>query len=207
MHYGSKSIINKVYCFVLMGILSSLFGCNDNPKVNSQKVSDVNDTIKAKEIKLKDNPYPGLRSHALSTTPQDLKIELGKDNLVVYGVIMDFDMGNVVLTVVAFQTGDASLYLSTGQGFIGGFAHENIKQSALDFVKEAQNYSGKANPCDNTPQPDTGCVRFYFLTNKGKYSYQDKVTNLENQNSEWYNLFNLGNNVITQYRLTTQSKK
>ncbi len=37
---------------------------------------------------------------------------LDKNKTIVYGAVMDWDIGGAVATVVAFQTGDASLYIS-----------------------------------------------------------------------------------------------
>ena len=113
---------------------------------------------------------------------------------------MDWNIGQAVVTVIAFRTGDASMYVSTGQIYIGGFAHDNVKNAALAFVSEAQEYLPKAMLTDNTTLPQKGNVIFYLLTNKGKYSFQETVENLENKSSEWTRMFDLGNDVISQYR-------
>ncbi len=91
-----------------------------------------------------------------------------------------------------------------GQVYIGGYAHDNIRKAGSAFVSEAQNYLSKTTATDTTPLPDKGCVRFYLLTNKGKYTSQETVTNIESKNSDWTKLFDLGNNVITEYRMITE---
>ena len=97
------------------------------------------------------------------------------------------------------------MYISTGQIFIGGIAHENIKNSALSFVNSGQEYLAFAKPTVETPLPDKGCVRFYFLTNKGKFYIQDTTENIEHNKSELTKLFELGNQVISEYRKTTDN--
>ncbi len=49
--------------------------------------------------------YQDLRSQALSVTPQDLGIETSQD-ILVYGLIMDWEMQGYITTVTAFKTGD-----------------------------------------------------------------------------------------------------
>jgi hypothetical protein len=119
---------------------------------------------------------------------------------------MDWAVTNGVATIVAFQTGDASMYLSGGQIYIGGFAHANVKNAGLAFVKEAQNYLTKAIKTESTALPDKNCIRFYLLTNHGKFSYQETVENIQNKSSEWTKLFALGNKVITEYRAIVDNK-
>ena len=165
----------------------------------------MQDTGKPRETKLKENPYMDMRNLAISAKPDQLKLNLDNNTTTVYGVVMDYDMGAAVVTVSAFQTGDASLYLSTGQIFIGGYSHENIKQAGLAFVKEAQNYLPKSKLSESTPLPDKDCIRFYLLTNKGIFFYQETVTNIKNEGSDWTKLFYLANNVITQYRMIDQN--
>src|SRR5688500_6800465 len=71
-----------------------------------------------------ENPYEGLRNMALGTTQKDLQLSLADGKTVVYAVVMDWNMGEGVATTVAYQTGDASMYLSSGGGIIGGGQHE-----------------------------------------------------------------------------------
>jgi hypothetical protein len=49
------------------------------------------------------------------TTPDHLNLTLDESKTIVYGTIMDWDIGETIVTVVAFKTGDASMYLSSGK--------------------------------------------------------------------------------------------
>ncbi len=179
------------------GLVFYLTSCINNKSLNRQGNADQVDT---KKIKVQENPYSGFRNQSLAVTPDQLELKLDSNRTIAYGIVMDWDIGKAVATVVSFQTGDASLYISAGQIHIGGYAHENIKNAALTFINEGQQYITKAKLTIETPMPDKGCVRFYFLTNKGKYFLQDAVENIENEKSDLTNLFNLGNRVITEYR-------
>src|ERR1700677_1402473 len=74
--------------------------------------------------------YLSLRSSAIGRTPEELGLEPASDPSVAYGVVMDWGMATpgglktAVATLTSFSSGDASLYLSTGGGVIGGIGHE-----------------------------------------------------------------------------------
>jgi hypothetical protein len=50
-------------------------------------------------------------------------------------------------------------------------------------------------------------VNFYFLTNKGKFVGQETMSNFENSSSIWLELFNEANNLMSEVRMTTDSKE
>lgn len=197
MTYGIIGVL------LIGGLAFYLTSCNNKSKKSEQENSQISDTAQVKETELDENPYPGLRTQSFSITPEQLQLKLDDTKTIVYGLIMEWDITDAVISVVTFQTGDASMYISTGQIFIGGVAHENIKNSALIFINSGQEYLSLAKPTTETPLPDKGYVRFYFLTNKGKFYIQDTVENIENSKSNLTRLFELGNNVITEYRKTT----
>jgi len=155
----------------------------------------------------KENPYNGLRNMALSTTASMLKLSLPKDKLTVYGVVMDWGMEQGTATIVAYQTGDASLYLNPGGGIIGGISHNNVSKAAKQFVSVAQQYVNKAMKTATHPLPKTDNVNFYLLTNQGIYVGHETIKNFENNSSQWLPLFEAGNELITELRKTNQSKE
>jgi hypothetical protein len=174
------------------------------PKTKQKRLEKerlINATNKVMNSMEDQNPYLGLRGQAFSVTPDQLNLVLDMTKTSVFGAVMDWDIGDVIMTVVAFQTGDASLYLSTGQTFIGGYTHENINRAALFFVNEAQKYLPMSTLTYTNPLPDNGCVRFYLRTNKGDLTIQESISNLENRSSKYIRLFKLGNNLISEYRL------
>jgi hypothetical protein len=154
----------------------------------------------------KDNPYEGLRGMALDVTPDHLQLTLPNDQTKVYGVVMDWDIGSGIATLISFETGDASMYLSSGGGMIGGGQHENVSKAVRAFVDKAQTYLGKTNKIEKTPLPDKNSVRFYLLTNKGKFSAQENLKNFGNNTSDWLPLFEEGNKVISELRVQKENQ-
>jgi hypothetical protein len=157
--------------------------------------------------KLSENHYQDLRNMALAVTPEQLHISIPADQTRVFGVVMDWDLGEGIATFISLETGDASMYLSSGGGMIGGKGHKNVADAAQAFVASAQSYLDKASKTDTTPLPDKDCVRFYLLTNKGKFAAQEQIKNFTNNTSPWLPLFEDGNKVISELRLTEEQKR
>lgn len=153
-----------------------------------------------------ENAFEELRNMAFTATPEQLELSLPADKTVVYGVIMDWEMGNGITTTVSYQTGDASLYLSSGGGVIGGGQHENVSSAAKQFVSLAQTFLDKTIKTQTIPLPAIDQVKFYLLTNNGIYVGQELIKNFENNSSEWLKLFEEGNKVLTELRQTTENK-
>ena len=155
---------------VFGGLAIYLTSCNNKQKSKQDEnyISKTGDTVKVHNFE--DNHYQGLRNMALGVTPEQLKITLPTDQTKIYGVVMDWDLGDGIATFISFSTGDASMYLSSGGGFIGGGQHENVSMAAKTFIDKAETYLDKAAKIDSTPLPDKNCVRFYFMTNKGKFT-------------------------------------
>ena len=168
------------------------------------KFSPVQDN-KMKKTKITDNPYIELRTQAITTTPEQLQMQLS-DEKELYGIVMDWNMGKAIVTVTSFKTGDASIYMSTGQAFIGGFAHETVSTAAKQFVMMGNKYFSRAIKTEQFDPTLEKKVDFYFLTKSGIYYLDDDLYLIENGNSELVELFSAGNQVITEYRLITNLK-
>ncbi len=142
----------------------------------------------------------------MNVTPDQLQLTIPNDQTKVYGVVIDWDVGSGIATLISFATGDASMYLSSGGGMIGGGHHENVSNAAKAFVDKAQTYLDKTSKTETTPLPDKNSVRFYLLTNKGKFSAQENLNNFENNSSTWLSLFEEGNKVISELRVLNEKQ-
>ena len=147
------------------------------------------------------NPYLELRKQALSITPEQLHLQLSQNNETVFGAILEFGTKSGSATIISFSTGDASMYTSGGGGIIGGTTHKNVSQAAINFVLTAQNYFHKMPKSNNLTIAKADYIKFYILTNKAVYSFEDKESNITDRNSIWAPLFYKGNDLITQLRL------
>lgn len=175
-------------------------------QIAAQDIKQDSALTNNKKIVIASNPYLTYRNLAFSVKPSDLQLDLQSDQTVVYGVIMDWDIGKTVVTVVAYSTGDASVYLRSGQMYIGGYAHESIKDAAIDFVKSAQLFLKNTEIASDDSFPDEGCVKFYFKTNIGTFVHQVSDQAINDMDNTWTKLFLKGNQIITEYRLITENK-
>lgn len=158
-----------------------------------------NSQTKVNKNEALENPNSRFRNQSLSTTPDQLQLKLDSNKKIAYGIVMDWNNGKTVITVVTFATGEASFCISTRQNHIGSYAQENIKSAALVFIKEGQQFLAKAKLTTETPMPERGCIIFYFLTNKGKCFLQGTMENIINEKSDLKSLFILGNRLLTEY--------
>ena len=152
------------------------------------------------------NPYEGLRNMALNTTPVELHLTLPVEETKVFAVVMDWDLSSGIATLTSLSTGDASMYYSTGGGILGGGAHKNVADAAKAFVETAQTYLDKTIETETTPLPEKNSVRFYLLTNKGRFTAREDLDNFDNRSSTWLPLFEEANKVISELRSVSEKK-
>ncbi len=148
--------------------------------------------------------YLGLRQQALNVTPTDIGVMVLPDSAEAFGVVMDIGMTTGTATVVAFSTGDASLYLSTGGGVIGGIGHEEVRVAAKDFVSIASSCTQGMVLTSSFQLPESGKVAFYILTPRGVFRKEAAETDL--QASELAPLYAAGQCVITELRVVSDNK-
>lgn len=146
------------------------------------------------------NPFNDLRDIALTITSEQIGLE-NNEAIGVWGIVMDWHVGDGIATIPAFKTGDASMYLSSGGGVIGGVEHENVRMAVAKFIETGQDFLSRADKVEETPLPNENMINFYFLTNEGTFLGQESMTNIENGKSIWLKLFEAGNDVITELRI------
>jgi hypothetical protein len=125
-----------------------------------------------------------------------------------WGVLMDssFKDGGSY-TVVAIVDGSASIYLSTGGGFIGGVAHETVRKAAKAMVGIAETFQPQMALTTSYPLPKGGETTFYLLTDAGVFTATASEQALANKQHAFSPLFYAAQAVITQYRLINERKK
>jgi hypothetical protein len=156
--------------------------------------------VGAKETMPDTDSYQGLRNLAINVTSAQLKLTIPGDETLVYGVVMDCDLGDVIVTLTAYITGAANVYFSTGGGKTGGGKSPAVGEAAVELVTTAQGYVTRAIRVSTTEECDKGCVRFYLLTNKGIYAAQEQLLHIQDGTSAWIRLFEKGNEMVNLMR-------
>lgn len=142
------------------------------------------------------NAYEEFREQALSITPTQLKIAIPNTEILVYGVVMDWDLGDSMITIAAYINGGASMYFSTGGGKTGGGKNPVVGEAAVELVTGAQEYLNHTVSVVKADPPVRGFITFYFLTNQRLYKAQQPLASFEKNDGPWYPLFQKANDVV-----------
>ena len=144
--------------------------------------------------------YGDMRNMALTATTEQLGInEIENDK--VYGLITEMDMNNGTATVVAFLTGDASIYLSSGGGFIGGGAHQDVNEKIKIIIQNIQKFKKDAIKVDHVELPKSNEVKFNFLTKNGIYQINAMNDEIMSGKSEHTDLYKEVDKIMTLIRI------
>ena len=125
-----------------------------------------------------------------------------------WGVVMDWGVANGTASVVAMSDGSASVYLSSGGGYMGGKGIEPVRLAAQKAVEAARSAELPSGPTTSYPLPEPHGVFFYFLTDGGVYLSRTNEAEMSSGNHPLRQLGGAMQVVISQFRLwQEQSKK
>src|ERR1700753_320792 len=106
-----------------------------------------------------------------------------------------------MMTALAATDGTASLYLSSGGGFLGGGQkYPAIRETALNAVEVAGNLLAYFQPVAVHPPPAPGEIFFYVTSNEGVRFASAPEAALKAMKSPLGRLGAAMQQVITQYR-------
>src|ERR1035437_2710044 len=143
-------------------------------------------------VQAQKNIYNDLRNLAIQSSRTKLGLPQTTNPNDPWGAIMDWGLDKGTATIVAFVNGAASVYLSSGGGFIGGEKHESIRQAAKKMVTTAVECQQHAQATDVFPLPEQGQVTFYFLTDSGILKGSASVNELSNRQGSFAKLGDAG---------------
>ena len=109
-------------------------------------------------------------------------------------------------TVVALADGTASIYFSTGGGFIGGQGIPAVKAAAQRLVEASSKFQLGMSMVSAYPLPSFGQTVFYLLSDQGVYSASAPEESLGRQRVPLSSLFYAAQEVVTQFRLSQKGK-
>src|SRR4051812_47928164 len=85
-----------------------------------------------------------LRDQALHATRATFGLDAMTAPMEPWGVVMETGFPEGSFTLVALSDGNASIYLSSGGGYLGGGAHETIRKAAQAMVALAATFQPRA---------------------------------------------------------------
>lgn len=140
----------------------------------------------------------------LTTPPSEVGIQPTTRYPRVYGVFMDWPLGDYTATVVSLCDGNASLYTTSTFGVIGGAAHESVRAAASSFVRAAERHHDEAVLTKEYPYPAPGRVRFYLACFDGVRVIETDADALTRGADKCSDLWTEGQRVLTELRLVTE---
>ncbi len=149
-----------------------------------------------------DKAYRGLRNLALQGTRAQFGLAPTSAPTEPWGVVMDWGVTGGTVTVVAFSGGNASVYLSSGGGSIGGAeSHESIRKAGQKMVAVAAECQPQTHATTAYLLPQSGKVNFYLLTDAGVFTASATQDELSTHRHPLSKLGDAAQDIITQYRL------
>jgi len=120
----------------------------------------------------------------------------------IFAVLMDGHVPNGTYTAIAFWDGDASLYMSSGGGFIGGARQfPEIREAALMAIGVAADSLAHFSVTEEFELPGPGDVRFFIRTREGVRSATVASSCIQNGTHPLVVLSAAMQRIVTTYRL------
>lgn len=125
----------------------------------------------------------------------------------VVGVAMEMGLEHGTCLVYGLRDGTASLYLSTGGGWLGGQGIPRVNAAAKDLVRVARDFAGRLERANDHPLPARGRVRFSIFTTDGVRAAEAAESDLMRRRGDLLPLFAAAQEIITGFRLNDEGKQ
>jgi hypothetical protein len=145
-----------------------------------------------------------LRNMFFTTSAEKVGIKPSKEYPRVWGVAMDWPIGERIATVISLSDGSASVYTTGTFGIIGGISHENVRSAAKKLVKEAERFYDAASTTQDFSYPALDHVQFFLVTFDGVRVIESDWTRLQTGAASIRRFFDLAQEVITQLRMASE---
>lgn len=145
-----------------------------------------------------------LRARILSTHPSVLGFQADSDFPRVWGVVVDYSVGEAMVSVVALRDGTASLYTNAQFGIIGA-QHPPVREAAVECVQKASEVRAAApqffEKAHQFPYPADAEIAFYLLNYCDVERAAAPEAQVLDQTHPLMPIFAYAQGVITQLRL------
>ena len=180
-------IVNRTIVIVVLGLFSFLLGsCSKHT---------------TSEMEARQAAFADLRKQVLTGNRAVFGLDLPATPSTPWGVVMETGFPEGSFTLVALSDGNASIYLSSGGGSLGGGSYDTIRKAAQAMVTLAAKFQPQAIATREFPLPKNGQTIFYLLTDKGVFTTNAPEQDLGDERHPWSPLFHAGHDLIGEYRL------
>ena len=144
-----------------------------------------------------------LRNMFLTTSAEQIGIQRSKEYPRVWGVAVDWPIGEHIATIISLANGSASVYTTGTFGIIGGIGHEAVGAAATKVIKPAERHFDDSTPTQDFSYPTHDRVRFFFTTFSGVRVIDTDWASLSERRSKYFELFDAAQHVLTQLRMVS----
>lgn len=141
-----------------------------------------------------------MRHNILTGTAKDLSI---REDLPVWGCVMEMGLPEGVASLVALNSGHTSLYYSNGGGVIGSGCSPPVAAASQALCQRAVEFAHLTTFTTTTPYPEVGHVRFYLRTPEGLRTAECPEPELASRAHPLTPLYDASHEVLTQIRLNS----
>lgn len=145
--------------------------------------------------------YSRLRYHALTIQREQVGIATPPSDSPMWAVLMETGHPRVTETLALVSDGTSSVYMSDGDGVIGGHGYENVRKANADFIKLANRYRHYFQATEAFPVPEAGYTFFYARTDAGLLVGGGTQQSLIEGQHVLSALFQAGHEAITQLHI------
>jgi hypothetical protein len=145
-----------------------------------------------------------LRDSVLRTPPGELGFVSDSQFPDIYGVLVDWSLGDVVASILALRDGSASLYTTSTFGVIGGGGHEAVRAAARHCVHVAADCLALSQAVTDFPLPTGDDAYLHLLTYAGVRRCVADLDDLSDGGDPASLLFEAAQEVLTQLRETVE---
>jgi len=149
-----------------------------------------------------------LREMLLRSKPSDFGLAPTTDLPHVWAAMMEMQFRDATASLVVVKGGATSLYFSTGGGVIGGETHESVREANRKFLAAIERFFDAKAFVPQTSALATmkDAVTFNVLVYEGLVAARDTEERMKTRKSPLWPLYFLGQDVITQLRVTAEKK-
>jgi hypothetical protein len=201
---GQWSWFSRMKIALVIVVVAAVVAIGLVAKSRSQASSGIKPDSNAKASEPKD-VYFGLRNRMLQGSRSKFSLPPTAKPTEPWGVLMDWGVRDGTAAVVAMSDGSASVYLSSGGGYLGGIGQEPIRKAAQNAVEVARGVQLPSQAATDYPLPVQHAVFFYFLTDAGVFVLRTSEKDLGSPTHPLRRVGDAMQGVITEYRLWDQN--
>lgn len=140
--------------------------------------------------------YKDLRENALKYKKSDTNLN---DENPLYGIVMDINLGNDIITLFTLREGPIEIYHSKGSIIILE-SEDNLvaAMETVEYFKIAGEVYKKGIKADHIELPNINSTNFFFLTTEGRRIIIEDMRLIEQNTSELCEIYDRANRIILE---------